>query len=188
MKRCTRCQMTKDTSAFYRDARRSDGLKSHCKSCHNLSARRWQLANRERDLQNKRDYIASRREDPEYVSRERRAFSVWRDANLEHHRALGRDWHRQNRDQSKLNSHARRARIAAAQQGDPEAFRDYVAILRNDPCAYCGAPAEVVDHIDAISSGGTNAWDNLTAACRACNSSKHARPLLLWMAGPWLTT
>lgn len=58
---------------------------------------------------------------------------------------------------------------------------DYEAILREDPCAYCGATAGEIDHIDPLSLGGSPEWDNLGAACRSCNASKHATPLLKYL-------
>lgn len=45
----------------------------------------------------------------------------------------------------------RRARVV---ETDRVAVAEYVAILRGDPCAYCGEPMTVIDHIDAIASGG----------------------------------
>ena len=42
-------------------------------------------------------------------------------------------------------------------------------------CQYCGAPAENVDHVMPRSRGGKHAWENVVAACRACNSRKEAR-------------
>lgn len=56
--------------------------------------------------------------------------------------------------------------------------REYAQILAHDPCSYCGAPMEHVDHIDPLSRGGEHVWSNLTAACRSCNVSKLAKPLL----------
>lgn len=57
----------------------------------------------------------------------------------------------------------------------------YPAILLGDPCSYCGAPAEHIDHIVPLSRGGSGDWDNLTAACAACNMSKGAQSLLTFM-------
>ena len=42
-------------------------------------------------------------------------------------------------------------------------------------CAYCGAPAEHLDHVVPICQGGTNNLDNLVAACANCNLSKGGR-------------
>ena len=39
-------------------------------------------------------------------------------------------------------------------------------------CAYCGGPADTVDHLVPYSRSGDNAMDNLVAACRSCNSRK----------------
>ena len=41
--------------------------------------------------------------------------------------------------------------------------------------AYCGAPAENVDHVIPRSRGGPHTWDNVVAACRRCNSRKENR-------------
>jgi 5-methylcytosine-specific restriction endonuclease McrA len=54
-------------------------------------------------------------------------------------------------------------------------------VLRYDPCAYCGEPAETIDHIDPLSRGVDNGWEKLTAACGTCNYSKHDSGLLLFV-------
>jgi 5-methylcytosine-specific restriction endonuclease McrA len=54
-------------------------------------------------------------------------------------------------------------------------------VLRDDPCAYCGAPADTIDHIDPLAWGGNNGWENLTAACGSCNGSKHGSRLLVFL-------
>jgi len=48
-------------------------------------------------------------------------------------------------------------------------------ILQRDgwTCAYCGGPANVVDHITPLVAGGHPTDPaNLTAACSACNRRK----------------
>lgn len=60
----------------------------------------------------------------------------------------------------------------------------YETILLGDPCSYCGAEPvgfSGPDHIEPFIFGGGGEWENLTAACRACNSSKGDKPLLLWL-------
>jgi 5-methylcytosine-specific restriction endonuclease McrA len=42
-------------------------------------------------------------------------------------------------------------------------------------CQYCGSAAENVDHVIPRSRGGKHAWDNVVAACRACNTRKENR-------------
>jgi 5-methylcytosine-specific restriction endonuclease McrA len=59
----------------------------------------------------------------------------------------------------------------------------YRDVLAGDPCSYCGATGRDIadDHIDALGRGGADEPMNLTAACRSCNASKKAKPLLRWM-------
>src|SRR3954449_2419463 len=44
-------------------------------------------------------------------------------------------------------------------------------------CQYCGAAAENIDHVIPRSRGGPHTWENVVAACRACNSRKEDRLL-----------
>lgn len=44
-------------------------------------------------------------------------------------------------------------------------------------CQYCGAVAESIDHVIPRSKGGEHEWENVVAACRACNVRKGDRLL-----------
>ncbi|ACZ30827.1 HNH endonuclease [Xylanimonas cellulosilytica DSM 15894] len=46
---------------------------------------------------------------------------------------------------------------------------------RDGRCAYCGGPADTVDHVVPRSRGGDSSWLNLVAACGACNGRKADR-------------
>ncbi len=60
--------------------------------------------------------------------------------------------------------------------------RDYDAILRADPCSYCGLRvSDHVDHVDPRIESGGEGWENMTAACLSCNASKGRRTLLFHM-------
>ena len=48
-------------------------------------------------------------------------------------------------------------------------------------CAYCGEPANEVDHIQPRVLGGTDDLDNLVAACRRCNAMKGKRSEALFL-------
>lgn len=52
----------------------------------------------------------------------------------------------------------------------------------NYTCAYCGARGVrlEVDHIVAVSRGGSHGDDNLTAACVPCNRSKGNKTVEVW--------
>ena len=57
----------------------------------------------------------------------------------------------------------------------------YIEVLGADICCYWGGPADTLDHIDALAAGGDHVWENLTAACRECNSRKHRASLLTFL-------
>jgi 5-methylcytosine-specific restriction endonuclease McrA len=59
----------------------------------------------------------------------------------------------------------------------------YIEAITSDPCAYCGAPMEHVDHIDPVALDGASDWSNFTPSCGACNRSKSDKPLLLFLVG-----
>lgn len=44
-------------------------------------------------------------------------------------------------------------------------------------CQYCFGPAESIDHVVPRSRGGEHVWENVVAACRACNTHKRDRLL-----------
>lgn len=79
---------------------------------------------------------------------------------------------------------AKKSRRLSSLGGNREAY-EYATILLKDPCSYCGQKFTEdymsVDHIIPISTGGSNESNNLTAACRRCNSSKNNRSLLYFL-------
>ena len=49
-------------------------------------------------------------------------------------------------------------------------------------CCYCGCEAKLsLDHLIPQLKGGPDAADNITYACRSCNSSKGPKDMVLWM-------
>jgi hypothetical protein len=52
-----------------------------------------------------------------------------------------------------------------------------VGVLARDGrrCAYCGAHANTIDHVQPASRGGTNSWANTVACCYECNQFKGDR-------------
>jgi len=70
--------------------------------------------------------------------------------------------------------------MSSARKGGPSAAVR-IRVMKRDRfrCTYCGVPgtdAELeVDHIIAVSRGGSHHMSNLTTACRKCNQSKGDR-------------
>ncbi|MCY3789933.1 MAG: HNH endonuclease [Gemmatimonadetes bacterium] len=49
-------------------------------------------------------------------------------------------------------------------------------------CCYCGREAKLsLDHLIPKLKGGPDAADNITYACRSCNSSKGPKDMVLWL-------
>jgi HNH endonuclease len=65
-------------------------------------------------------------------------------------------------------------------RGDGRGFPTWEAVLRCDPCAYCGARQNItIDHIEPLVGGGRYGYTlNGTAACRKCNGRKGKLTLL----------
>jgi 5-methylcytosine-specific restriction endonuclease McrA len=57
--------------------------------------------------------------------------------------------------------------------------RDLAKIL-TQPCIYCGAKADEVEHVIPLSRGGRHAIGNLAASCARCNASKRNRLVIEW--------
>lgn len=141
---------------------------------YNELSRQWQLANPQKRLETSRAYTARN------LERERaRKLAYFHALPPETRRARQRAWKAANPEKVRADNHARRAN-----RYDDEGI-EYIAILLNDPCSYCGTitvGTVTVDHIDALSRGGANEWQNITAACWSCNSSKHTKSLLEYLA------
>lgn len=91
-------------------------------------------------------------------------------------------WRAANPDRVADMNRRQRERRAGVLVVDSSTANEYSAILRRDPCSYCGERGALdVDHIAPVSAGGTGDWENLTGACRPCNRSKKARPLLQFL-------
>lgn len=61
-------------------------------------------------------------------------------------------------------------------------YKSWHSIVLRDPCAYCDADSNSIDHITPKDLGGErHAWYNKAGSCRECNSRKSNVPLLLWL-------
>lgn len=114
----------------------------------------------------------------DYYNKERQAVKA---------RNLVREWGAKNKDRRAYSSSRRRMLIK--EQGPiSQATIDFIAMLRRDPCSYCGVHPDdtaegrmTIDHIVPISHGGENDISNLTAACGTCNSRKGTKDLLSFL-------
>ena len=77
----------------------------------------------------------------------------------------------------------RRARLAGVESDFTHRDWELLQEMYCGMCAYCReTDVELVrDHVEPIDAGGAHVFDNIVPACRPCNASKGAKPLLRWM-------
>jgi len=121
---------------------------------------------RERNPEKARESTAKYAAKPEVKAAKAIRMKAWRGANPERSRQYVRDYQRR-----------RRSTVV----GDIREIEAWMRVLECDPCVYCGGPGGEIDHIVALARGGNHSVDNLTGACKSCNSSKQTAGLLRFM-------
>lgn len=191
MKACRKCGEAKPFSEYNKHPQCRDGLRPECRECQREWRRQFRADNLERELAREQ----ARRQDPVHREKQSAAWKRWHSENLDHAIAYRKAQYAANRDGAitaavewaKANPERHRAsRLAYDERKRGYAMTEddkaYVTVLLHDPCAYCGGPTREIDHIDPLRHGGAGSWDNLTTACRRCNSSKKDKPLLAFLA------
>jgi 5-methylcytosine-specific restriction endonuclease McrA len=195
-KRCTRCNQWRDSSDFYKDKSKRDGLKSHCKTCHEAYKRGYRATPAAKQVKQRREtvrrepVIASPPPAPDDLAV---LFEAWRKRNTARRKAFVRSqlkkWHAQHPGESRRWARENRETIrTSAQQG--RAARAHAAINTLSSaewqwllerfefrCAYCGKTGGGLtpDHVLPLSRGGNNSLGNIVPACGPCNLHKGAR-------------
>lgn len=59
-----------------------------------------------------------------------------------------------------------------------------ISLIMSLPCAYCGGPAEMLEHCEPIARGGWNCAENCVSACTECNLKKSDSTVLEFL-GLW---
>lgn len=139
-------------------------------------AAKWKQENPERARELAREAYWR---DPELArERNRRVMSELYAKDPDKYRGRAREWYKT--PQGKIYAAAARARRRGVPYTD-EAL-EWIASLVDPMCTYCGGVATSIDHIIAVSKGGTGELENLTPACRPCNSRKSSLSLDTFLA------
>lgn len=161
---------------------RGKGMTEHERRVrHNEQARAYVARHRERRRATQRAAWERLRNDPERYARflARGRASYARHPETAYIYAL--NWRATHRERVRANNRGAWAR-RVERLGSWREVGEIAPALRRDPCAYCGGPGGVVDHIVAVAAGGVHEAENLTGACRRCNARKGTKSLLLFLA------
>lgn len=103
------------------------------------------------------------------------ASKAWYYANADRSRATSRAWQIAHPEQHRYSVERTRMRRKAAYRS--LTLDEWKAIWEQfgGLCAYCGAPAEEMDHLVPISKGGDHTAENVVPACFSCNRSKSGK-------------
>ena len=153
--------------------------KGLCRTCYSCQWRKAHPDYQYKWCQDHPDY--HRRYHNVHRERRNRRSCAWHEEHSGYRREYHRQWREANPDKARENGRRYRARKKGATiQPVNEA-----AIYERDGhmCMYCGTTHNrlSIDHIVALNNGGAHAEDNLVVACRSCNSSKNATPLVEWL-------
>jgi 5-methylcytosine-specific restriction endonuclease McrA len=171
-KRCSICGEEKLRSEFTRQRDKADGLRSRCKACKKKESDAYYATNPEKCRIAAANY---RTLNPEKA---RASTIAWQTKYPDRRGAASKAWHAANPEQNRANQHNRRAQKRKA--GGKYTISDIRGLYskQRGKCAYCRVSLKNgyhIDHIVALSKGGTNWISNIQLTCKKCNLTKHTR-------------
>ena len=192
MKRCCTCKQEKPFSDFQACRSNGDGLQKRCRPCQAQASAAWWVSRghepavKAKKAVRRRAYYEAHREE------EKAAATAWTYANYERFLTLARERYEADPDKFK-------ARAVAYRAGNPAKINELgarrrarkraafvmpvslAAIYDRDKgrCGICGGFVELarasMDHVIALSRGGTHEPDNVQLSHLRCNLKKGAR-------------
>jgi hypothetical protein len=76
--------------------------------------------------------------------------------------------------------HAIQESLLVPKRLNKQRFRRGIFEAWRNCCAYCGLPADTLDHVVPRLHGGMTVQPNLVPACRCCNGRKGSSPVWAW--------
>lgn len=173
MKKCSKCEVIKPHTEFYKGTSSKDGLYSYCKSCTKIRAQKYYSDNAD-------ELIAYTKS--------------WKQNNPEKVNAQNQRWYKKNPDkaaQYQRNNRAKhpekvsdlnhRRRDMKLNNGTFKIRKSFMRKLYASPCVFCQSTINIqADHIIPLSRGGRHSEGNLQPLCQSCNLEKRALTITEW--------
>lgn len=188
-KKCSKCGQEKPatTEYFHKHQSAKGKLSPACKVCHYARCKAYAEANKAEIAAYKREYREKhhahiRARDKAYYEANKEkllAYTLARNqSDKDGYNARLRAWRKANKDRVNVWTRNRRAKLK--QLAGQHTYADIQFLLRQQRglCACCRVDIRKsfqVDHVIAVSMGGSNDKSNLQLLCKTCNLAKRAR-------------
>jgi 5-methylcytosine-specific restriction endonuclease McrA len=165
---------------------------AQCVACSRAQTYEWLAANPERWDEARKQWIAANTQrineqsqawQKAHPEQRRETLKLWRLNNKEKHSEQRKEWRKANPHVYRAHAENRRARKLGAGGSYTAQQIDNLAVLQRHKCVGCGVSIKrgfEVDHIVALSKGGSSDISNIQLLCRPCNRSKHAKSAEQW--------
>lgn len=208
-KPCNKCGEWKPKSDFYRDNSSRDGYQGRCKACSVANRKVWAKSNPTKIKEYRKDDYQKHSDRYKFKAKEwsennpdwkKSSDKKWREENKEHkslndkiyrlfhrdrdlHNAKARAYHAANPDKTREYNRRRRAnKLEVGGNGISADDEKYLKSYTNGTCSYCGRKTKLqIDHVVALTKGGTDEFDNVAPACERCNKKKGNRSLIVFL-------
>lgn len=178
MKKCSKCEKTKDLGEFHRQKSSPDGYKPRCKTCRNASNKQYREDNPEYYKEWRDEHKSyMKKYNSKYRSQHKDRLNKERVAranrNPEATKAYKRAWYKANQDKVLERKRRRRERKIAC--GEVYSSEHQRATFRafDNKCFNCGSGDNLhIDHHRPLVKGHPLSLDNAVVLCESCNKSK----------------
>ena len=183
MKYCPGCKTEKTTESFYKNKSTKDGLQAYCKDCWKMKSGESRVRHIEaRRLQARRHRAEIRNAEPERIKLEYQEWYAksgknyhrdWQSNNREKVRHAAITWRRRHPEESRSSGNKTRLRRAGLTEF--HTLDEWLDLIRkcDGKCLKCGTDENItIDHVIAISQGGSDLISNIQPLCKKCNASK----------------